>query len=134
MKVTGPSSGNPGAPSGASPAVGGADETRGAEGKPGADRAEGPSGAAFAEKLGGAAPAAAPASGAVTPATSALVADIKAGRLTARAAAEKLLDQVVAQQLGADAPAQVRDKLRAALLETLENDPLLAEKLASLDG
>ena len=43
-----------------------------------------------------------------------------------------MLDHVLAQQLGPDAPPAVRDQVRAALQETLENDPLLADKLRAL--
>jgi hypothetical protein len=119
--------------------VGGPEEVAGTEGKPAAGRAEGTGGAAFAEKMNAAAPASGQpavdgARGPVDAATAAIAADIKAGRLTPGAAVEKLLDQVVAKQLGADAPAALREKIRAALQETLQDDPLLAEKLASLEG
>jgi hypothetical protein len=125
MKVTGPSSGPPGA--------GAADDVK----KPDAGRAEG-SGKAFAERMAPSAQARdAAVSGAqrsLEAAVAQLAADLKAGRLQPREAVEKVLDQVVSTQLGAGAPPAVREKLRAALLETLENDPLLAEKLGELGG
>ena len=134
MKVTGPSSGPPGAPAG----VGGADETKKPDGGAAAGRAEG-SGKAFAEQMTPAAPAAArdaAVTGAQRPleaATAQIAADLRAGRLQPKAAIEKVLDQVVSSQLGADAPGgRAGESVRAALQETLESDPLLAEKLAEL--
>jgi hypothetical protein len=134
MKVTGPNSGAPGAGKGA----GGIEEAARGEGKSPAGRAEG-AGEAFAEKLGGAPPVAqkpgaAAARGPLDISTAALAADIQAGRLPARAALEKVLEQVLARQVGADAPPALREQVRAALRETLESDPLLADKLRSLEG
>jgi hypothetical protein len=137
MKVTGPNAGPPGTGSDtAATGVGEAD----AGAKPDAARAAEGSGQAFAEKLAGIAPeAAAPAAGAASGAqraaaipTAQIAADLQAGRLQPAAAIEKLLDEVVSRQLGPDVPAAVRDQLRATLRETLESDPLLAEKLRSL--
>jgi hypothetical protein len=65
-------------------------------------------------------------------ATAAIAGDVDAGRLTPAAAVERVLEQVLTQQLGSDAPAGVRDRVRAALQEALETDPLLAEKLRRL--
>jgi len=128
MKVTGPSSGQPGAPSG----VGSSDDVK----KP-----ESGSGKAFAERMAPSPTTTTARDAAVSGAQRALdttvaqlAADLKAGRLQPREAVEKVVDQLVSTQLGADAPAGVREKLRAALLDTLQNDPLLAEKLAELGG
>jgi len=138
MKVTGPSSGQPGAPSG----VGSSDDVK----KP-----ESGSGKAFAERMAPTTPATTNATTNATTTTARdaavsgaqraldttvaqLAADLKAGRLQPREAVEKVVDQMVSTQLGAEAPAGVREKLRAALLDTLQNDPLLAEKLAELGG
>ena len=99
-----------------------------------AGRTEG-SGRAFAEKLAaagsppGAAPAARPAE--LNP-TATIASDLHAGRLTPAAAVDRILEQVLDQQVGADAPAAVREQVRAALQDALENDPLLAEQLRRL--
>jgi hypothetical protein len=45
-----------------------------------------------------------------------------------------VVERVIDRQLGAGAPAAVREKLRASLRDALENDPLLAEKLKALGG
>ena len=64
--------------------------------------------------------------------TAALARDLEAGRLTPAAAVDQILEQVLAQQVGPDAPAAVREQVRAALKDALENDPLLAEQLRRL--
>jgi hypothetical protein len=151
MKVSGPSSGpGTGAPDSAvgpdqaagrvdgpagesgAEAVGAADATSASQ------RTEG-SGRAFAEKLAAAGtPAGSPAAPATAarPAelngTAAIAGDLEAGRLTPAGAVEKILEHVLTQQVGADAPAAVRERVRAALQEALENDPLLAEQLRRL--
>jgi len=142
MKVTGPDSG---AGAGAADATAGTapDEVTGAGSAPGVGatdasagtgRAEG-SGRAFADKL---AAAAGPPPGATAPEpatqapTAALARDLEAGRLTPAAAVDQILEQVLAQQVGPDAPAAVREQVRAALKDALENDPLLAEQLRRL--
>jgi hypothetical protein len=58
--------------------------------------------------------------------------DLRAGKLTPGAAVDKLVDRVLARQLGPEAPAGVRDRIRSALQDALENDPILAEKLTRL--
>jgi hypothetical protein len=151
MKVSGPSSG---AGTGAPDPAAGPDEAAGRVEGPAAQsgtlevgatdatsasqRTEG-SGRAFAEKLATVGtPAGAPA-GSPTPArpaelngTAAIAGDLEAGRLTPAAAVDRVLEQVLAQQIGPDAPAAVRERVRAALQEALENDPLLAEQLRGL--
>jgi len=121
MKVTGPNSGaGVGAPDAAAD-VGDVGKDQAADGVQG-------SGRAFADKLAAGAPA-----GAVAPAelnaTARVAGDLDAGRLTPAAAVDQILEQVLAQQVGPDAPAAVREQVRAALRDALENDPLLAEKL-----
>lgn len=138
MKVTGPSSGSPGA----APSAGtGKTEGKTEVGAEPASKTEGKtegSGKAFAQKLGGAESTTHSAPGALSAqkssATADIAADLQAGRLQPKAAVQKLLDQVLARQVGADAPPAFREKVRAALQETLENDPLLSEKLRSLDN
>jgi hypothetical protein len=151
MKVSGPSSG---AGAGAPDAAAGADEASGrTDGPAGASgagevgatdatsatqRSEG-SGRAFAEKLAAAGtPAGSPAAPptAARPAelngTAAIAGDLEAGRLTPAAAVDRILEQVLTQQVGADAPAAIREQVRAALRDALENDPLLSEQLRRL--
>ncbi len=154
MKVSGPNSG-PGAGAAEAAAGAGPDEAAGpVDGAPksgstagigatdatgAVERTEG-TGRAFAEKLAAAGtPAAADAPGAAAQpaelhATAGIAADLEAGRLTPAAAVDKVLEQVLATQVGADAPAAVRERVRAALQDALENDPLLADKLRRLSA
>jgi hypothetical protein len=59
-------------------------------------------------------------------------AELQAGRITPQIALDRVIDRVIDQQVGANAPAGVRDRVGAALRQALEDDPLLAEKLRSL--
>ncbi|HEY6477004.1 MAG TPA: hypothetical protein VI456_10510 [Polyangia bacterium] len=129
-KVTGPGGGPPG-----NVPVGGADESRPAGP---ADRP------AFADKLKSAgAPveatrttgtAAGPSTEAAraTSATADLAAELKAGKISPKAAVDRVIDRVVDKQLGTNAPAAVREKLRAALETAVADDPLLADKIRGL--
>ena len=120
-KVTGPGGGPPaGAP------IAGNDESRPVvEGRP-----------AFADKLKSAGPPTsttgkeAPTSaGSVT---ADLAADLKAGKISPQAAVDRVIDRVVDKQLGTNAPAAVREKLRTALENAVADDPLLADKIRGL--
>ena len=129
-KVTGPGGGPPGnAP------VGGTDESRPAAAT---ERPSSAAPAAFADKLKSAgAPTAAAGTTAkeaarAPSATSDLAADLKAGKITAKAAVDRVIDRVVDKQLGTNAPAAVREKLRAALETAVTDDPLLADKIRGL--
>ena len=134
-KVTGPGSGPPG-----SGPIGGSDESR-----PTA------AGSRFADKLGqsdaakrAADPAAAQPAGAKTGnvgkvgkvgkvgSTADLAADLRAGKITPKAAVDRVIDRVVEKQLGAGAPTATREKLRAALEDAVADDPLLADKIRGL--
>lgn len=98
------------------------------------------SGRAFADKLETArgasgaaasgAPTAAPVAGGVAVAD--LAAALRAGTLTGRGAVDQLVERIVARQVGPNAPAAVREQVKATLEDALENDPLLAEKLRGL--
>jgi len=120
IKVTGPGSGVPDA--GTPEAAPAPEAGRGAE--------------------AGAPEAAAGAKGTTAAATDPLTADIAAelvaGKLGAREALDRIVERVIDQQIGADAPPAVREKLRAALNDALaqgeagEMDPFLAEKLRRL--
>jgi len=94
------------------------------------------SGKSFAETVAGVAPARAAAAPSVARANgisvSDLVADLRAGKLDARAAVDKVIDRVLGAQLGPQTPAHVRDKVQAALRDAVEDDPLLAEKIRGL--
>ena len=133
MKVTGP--GQPPAPGASGPETGNRSDKIDKAAIPG-----GPSesGKAFAEKVTGprATGTAAAARGPIRPgdvAVNDLVADLRAGKLTSRAAIDQVLERVVARQVGPEAPPAVRDQIRAALQEAVQSDPLLAEKLRHLD-
>ncbi|HZL17055.1 MAG TPA: hypothetical protein VFG23_04845 [Polyangia bacterium] len=120
-KVTGPGNG----PSGGGP-IGGTDESRPNVGGP-----------RFADKLGQTQPAAQasqPAAASLPPGgpTSDLAADLRAGKITPRAAVDRVIDRVVDKQLGVGAPAATREKLRAALENAVADDPLLADKIRGL--
>lgn len=62
-----------------------------------------------------------------------VAAELRAGKLSPQAAIDKVLERVINRQLGPDAPPAVRDRVRAALQDALETDPLLTEKLARLE-
>jgi hypothetical protein len=96
------------------------------------------SGRAFAERLAGGASSVGAQPPTATAAASnpiaRVAADLEAGRVAPGAAVEQVLQHVLSRQLGADTPPAVREKVRAALQDALENDPLLAEKLRRLDS
>jgi hypothetical protein len=127
MKVTGPGSGQPPAAPGEVQEAGRGTVADGA-------RTTEPTtakGAAFAEKVerGGAkAPAAAARAGSVAE----IGAELQAGRITAEAALERVIHRVLDRQLGANAPAAVREQVGAALRQALSDDPVLAEKVRAL--
>lgn len=137
MKVTGPNTGTPGATPDAAPVTG----TEGA-GVPETDGPKETAGKAFADRLKD--PGAASASSGVTgpqgtsePSplagiTADIAADLKAGKLAPQAAVEQVMERLLQKHVGADAPPAVREKLRAALQETIDSDPFIAEKLRSL--
>jgi hypothetical protein len=131
MKVTGPGSG-----AGAVPEdVTGPEKAGQAVEKAGIDGAEGgapaaPSGIEAGAGVAETAVAGGPPPG--VPATHDIAAELRAGTLAPGAAMEKLIDRIVAQQLGPGAPLALRESLRATLQETVETDPMLAAKLRSL--
>jgi hypothetical protein len=115
MKISGPGSKLP------PEAPGAADETKRA---PGGN---------FAEKVGKSSVDGAAGS---RPAATHLVADItaelQAGRITPQVAMDRVINRIVDQQVGRNAPAGVRERVSQALRQALEDDPMLAEKLGSL--
>ena len=92
----------------------------------------------FAAKLDRAAakPSVAPAQARPAPTRSSSVSDIgsalKAGKLTPQAAIDKVIDRIVAQQLGIHAAPAAKEKIGAALRERLADDPLLSAKIRAL--
>ncbi len=125
MKITGPGSGAP--PQG----PGAADEAKGPAGKGFADelhKTDNAAGISRASETG--APTGATPSGATN--VRDIGADLSAGRITPQAALDKVIDRVVSKQVGANAPAAVREKVEAALRQAIEDDPMLAEKVRGL--
>lgn len=66
-----------------------------------------------------------------------VVADIakalKAGQITPQAALDRVVERIVSRHVGSQGPAAVREKLSAALRQTIEDDPMLAAKIRVLD-
>ena len=144
-KITGPGGTPPGGGGAAGESGKVGDSRPAGESRPtGESRPAGESGAAFADKLkssGAPTPAArvagpigttrkeaAGAAGSVTD----LAADLKAGKISPKAAVDRVIDRVVDKQLGANAPAATREKLRTALENAVADDPLLADKIRGL--
>jgi hypothetical protein len=73
-----------------------------------------------------------PASATRSAGVSDIGADLKAGRITPQAAIDKVIDRIVAQQLGIHAAPAAKEKIGAALRERLADDPLLAAKVRAL--
>ncbi len=130
MKIQGPSSGSPADGTPVSPVQ----TEKLAAAKATAD-------APFGDKID-AAIAASPA-GAVAPAARATAgqaehfaadigANLGAGRITPDAAINQVIHRILDRQIGADAPAAVRQRVDAALRDALESDPMLLEKVRSL--
>ena len=119
-KVTGPGNG----PSGSGP-LGGPDESRPGVGGPRfADKLEQTEPAGQASKSPAAAAARRPDGGSGRRAAR--------RKITPRAAVDCVIDRVVDKQLGAEAPAATREKLRVALENAVADDPLLADKIRGL--
>jgi hypothetical protein len=64
--------------------------------------------------------------------TADLAAELKAGKISPQTAVDRVIDRVVDKQLGSNAPAAVREKLRTALEHAVADDPLLADKIRGL--
>jgi hypothetical protein len=111
------------------------------DGDSAAEDVKDPTGKGFAEAVDKTSPSSrAETPGEVAPAGSAaavgaiadIVADLQTGKVSAQAAVEKVIERVLAQQVGPDAPLAVREQVGAALRRALEEDPLLADKLRAL--
>jgi hypothetical protein len=145
-KVTGPGVGVQGGVGGPPEASQGSGSPDGIAGKPGPGGAEGPdkaggatAGRSFAETLaaGRAAPGVAPSAaqtqvGGPDALTSDIATDLKAGKVDAKTALDRVVERVLDRQLGADAPVALRDQVREALRDTIGGDPFLADRLRGL--
>jgi hypothetical protein len=58
--------------------------------------------------------------------------DLKAGRISPQVAIDKVIDRIVARQLGIHAAPAAKEQIGAALRERLADDPLLAAKVRAL--
>lgn len=65
-------------------------------------------------------------------AISEIAAKVRAGEISRTQAFELIVDKVLEQQLSPDAPARVKEAVRARLEEVLEADPHLARQMDSL--
>lgn len=120
MKITGPGSGAPPSADGVAPGGG----VEGAAGK-------------FAEKLDksgavGGVSAEKPISEASKTALQQVASELQAGKITPEHAVDRVVHLVLDQQLGSDAPAAVRNNVETALRNTLESDPMLADRVRKL--
>lgn len=61
-----------------------------------------------------------------------IAADLQAGRCSKPVALDRVVERVLDQRLGTNAPAAIREQIGAALRTALTEDPLLAAKIASL--
>ena len=57
---------------------------------------------------------------------------LKAGQITPQAALDRVVERIVARQVGVNGPAAIKKNLSAALRQTLEDDPMLAAKIRAL--
>lgn len=67
-----------------------------------------------------------------SPVAQELAAALQTGKVGLHEATQQLIEHVLDKQVGAEAPAALREKLRSVLSESLESDPLLREKLKAL--
>jgi hypothetical protein len=119
MKITGPGSGTPPAADGVASGV------DGAGGKSFADKLDksGSVGGVAVEK---------PISEASRTALHQVASELQAGKITPEHAVDRVVHLVLDQQLGADAPVAIRNNVEAALRNTLETDPMLADRVRKL--
>ncbi len=102
----------------------------GATGPTGATNATGPTGAANATGLTGAArPTGAASQTGAVGAAGEVAAGLRAGRLTPEQAVEVMIDRAVDAKVGKDAPASLREQVRAAIQEAIASDPALNQRI-----
>jgi hypothetical protein len=142
MKVNGPGSAAGGAPPvpPSAPRDGAGAVDRASQGAAAGTEKSQPAGRTFAETLAAArapepgAEVVAPAkpahvAAAVDPLTSDIAADLEAGRIDPRAALDRVVERVLDQQLGSNAPSALREQVRDALRDTISSDPMLTDLL-----
>jgi hypothetical protein len=66
--------------------------------------------------------------------TADVAAELAAGRIDAKAALDRVIARVVDKKVGPNAPAAIREAVRAALESAVADDPVLGEKIKSLGG
>jgi hypothetical protein len=130
MKISGPG------PKPPTEGPGGAQEANPAQGPAGkfADKMDKAAGAGATQSPEAAASAVQTQKTAATQRVADIGADLRAGKISPQTAVERVIDRVVARQVGPDAPPAVREQVAAALRQAIEDDPLLAEKLKGLTG
>jgi len=69
-----------------------------------------------------------------TSAVSDIGVDLKAGKITAETAIDRVVERVLDRQLGKKATTALREKVGAALRDSLADDPLLAAKVKALSS
>jgi hypothetical protein len=122
MKIRGPASGQP------TDGVGDASDVERSGGKD------------FANKLEGSQPVAGPGAQSKADAEriKSFVSDIgdalQSGSITPEAAVDQVVDRVLDNQLGADAPANLRSQVETAMRDAIETDPVLGAKIKSLSS
>jgi hypothetical protein len=59
---------------------------------------------------------------------------LESGAITAEAAVDQVVDRVLDNQLGADAPSKLRAQVETAMRDAIETDPVLGAKIKSLSS
>jgi len=57
---------------------------------------------------------------------------LQAGQIAPPTALDRVIERIVAHRVGPNGPSTIREKLSAALRQTLEDDPILAAKVRAL--
>ena len=57
---------------------------------------------------------------------------LRSGQIKPQTALDRVVERIVARRVGPNGPAAVKEKLSAALRQTLEDDPMLAAKVRAL--
>ena len=57
---------------------------------------------------------------------------LKAGQITPQMALDRVVERIATRRVGPNGTAAVREKISAALRQTLEDDPMLAAKIRAL--
>jgi hypothetical protein len=102
---------------------------------------EGSGGKDFANRIEGNQPVAGPSAQSKPPEAErakSFVSDIgdalESGAITPEAAVDQVVDRVLDNQLGANAPAKLRSEVESAMRDAIETDPVLGAKIKSLSS